>query len=199
MIGTNDDARSDVELVEAYRGGESTAFDALVTRHLGYIYGRCLRYFNDPTDAEDATQEVLTTLLRRVTSYQAEAQFTTWLHTVATNTCHDLARKRARRPVSVGGETADRALEAAADPSAADEMAARELDGELVAALAQLDGATRTAVVAHDVGGHPYADIAAAQGVAVGTIKSRIHRGHARLAEILAGNPDADTGVQPTT
>lgn len=174
--------RSDAALVDAFVGGDQAAFDVLVDRHSPRVYAVCLRYFGDPADAEDALQDTFLVLLRRAETYRGTAAFSTWLHRVAMNACHDVARRRARRPRSTGDDVARLADVAAPD----DALAARELGLELEGALRTLDETTREAVVLHDVQGFPYADIAARLGLPVGTVKSRIHRGHGRLADALA-------------
>jgi len=175
---------NDEQLLAAFTGGgpgAAAAFDELVTRHSGRVYAVCYRYFGDAADAEDATQETFVTLLRRAGTFRGQAAFSTWLYRVATNACNDLARRRARRP-RTGGDP-DVAADVA-DPS--DSLAAAELQADLVEALDQLDPVSRAAVVLHDVQGFPYAIVADRLGVPVGTVKSRIHRGHARLADLLS-------------
>lgn len=173
---------SDEDLVAAYVAGDAAAFEELVHRYSRRVYGICLHYFGNPAEAEDAAQEAFVALLRRASTYSGAAAFSTWMFRVTTNACNDLARKRSRRPRAAGV-----AVEELADLRSPDDLlATRELGLELERALATLDPDQRAAVVLHDVGGVPYADIAAGAGVAVGTVKSRVSRGHARLASALA-------------
>lgn len=125
------------------------------------------------------------------------------MYRVATNACNDLARKRARRPRSVDADVTDVIDRRVSDTSAEEVLHDREIDPGLVAALGELDADTREAIVLHDVYGVGYAEIAERAGVAVGTVKSRIHRGHARLEGVLSqaidpggGNPEAVPDVQ---
>ena len=171
--------QTDEALVAAFVSGDPSAFDELVRRHRQRVYAICLRYFRDPAEAEDAMQETFVLLLRKASTYRGGAAFSTWLYRVATNTCHDVARRRSRRP-----QPAD--LIAADLPDEADLLGNRELGVELEHALAQLEPDQRRAVVLHDVAGLPYADVAEREGVAVGTVKSRIARAHGRLADLLA-------------
>ena len=150
-------------------------------RYRRRVFGICLHYFGDPRDAEDATQDTFIALLRRASTFAGTAAFSTWMYRVATNACNDLARKRARRPQTTG----DGAEQLADVADVEDLLANRELGVELEGALARLDPIYREAVVLHDVGGVPQAEIAERLGVAVGTVKSRIHRGHAQLAAAL--------------
>lgn len=183
-LSTDGQQPSDTTLVAAYvQGGPEAdaAFDLLVERHERFVYAICFRYFGNPADAEDAAQDTFIAVMRRASSYRGTARFSTWLYRVAVNACNDIARRRARRPRA---DEAD--VDALADLAAPDDpLAARELSLELGAALAQLDPVTRDAIVLHDVQGLPYADVGARLDLPVGTVKSRIHRGHARLATLL--------------
>lgn len=174
---------TDEALVEAFVGGQDDAFDLLVQRYSQRVYAICYRYFGNAADAEDASQDAFVALLRRAGTFKGTASFATWMYRVATNACNDLARKRARRPQAADTDV-ERAVERVSSATSAEEdLVARDLDPRLVDALRTLDVASREAVVLHDIYGVPYTDIAERSGVAVGTVKSRIHRAHARLAE----------------
>ncbi len=200
MKGVADDAEADSALVAAFVAGDERAFDRLVARYERRVYAICHRYFGNAADAEHAAQDAFLLLYRRAGTFAGAASFSTWMYRVATNACNDLARKRARRPQSAGTDVADLADRLEAD----DVIANRELGMELTAALAGLDPEYRDPVVLHDVHGVPYADIAERFGVPVGTVKSRIHRGHARLAAALvhlragAGGEPSDPSAPPT-
>ncbi|HVM00719.1 MAG TPA: RNA polymerase sigma factor [Egibacteraceae bacterium] len=198
------DTRSDDELVAAWVEGERRAFDALVDRYERRVYGICYRYFGNASDAEDAMQETFVAVLRRGGTYSGTAAFSTWLYRVATNACNDLARKRSRRPRTVplvggsrDGDAPDGHDPRVDLPAVEDLLANRELGLELAAALRGIDAEHREAVVLHDVYGVPYHEIAARCGVAVGTVKSRIHRAHARLAAALSHLDDTSRGGSP--
>jgi RNA polymerase sigma-70 factor, ECF subfamily len=185
--------RSDEDLVAAWQRGDEAAFDALIDRFTPRVFGICHRYFGDPTDAEEATQETFVALLRRGGSFRGQSRFSTWLYRVATNVCHDLGRKRSRRPSTVpldpdpdGGPPHGERLRDERATDAEDALLAAELGSELTAALRRIDVDQRTAIVLHDVYGYTYEEIAGRTDVAVGTAKSRVHRGHARLADELA-------------
>lgn len=154
-----------------------------------------MQYFGDARDAEDATQDAFVALLRRASTFAGTAAFSTWMYRVATNACNDLARKRARRPRSAGDGTDQLADVVDLD----DVLANRELGVELETALSGLDPIYREAVVLHDVIGLPQAEIAQRTGVAVGTVKSRIHRGHAQLAAALTHLREPSDRSQPPT
>jgi RNA polymerase sigma-70 factor (ECF subfamily) len=176
----------DTALVARAADGDDRAFNALVDRYATRVYAICWRYFGNNEEAEDAAQGAFLALYRGLGSFRSQAAFSTWLYRVTTNACHDLARRNARQPrtVSIDGDRSA-AVSEPYDEAALDRLAATELQSDLHAALRQLETEQRQAVVLRDVVGASYADIAAAQGVALGTAKSRVHRAHARLAELL--------------
>jgi RNA polymerase sigma-70 factor (ECF subfamily) len=176
----------DTTLLAQAVAGSHVAFDTLVDRYAARIYAICWRYFGNNEEAEDAAQGALLALYRGMAGFRAQSAFSTWMYRVTTNACHDLARRNARHPRTVPLD--DERSSAGAEPlddAALDRLVATELQSDLRAALAQLDAEQRHAVVLRDVVGAGYDDIARLQGVAVGTAKSRVHRGHARLAELL--------------
>lgn len=175
---------TDEALVAAFVGGEAAAFDRLVQRYERRVFGICLRYFGDAADAEDAMQDAFVSLLRRAGTFRGGAAFSTWMYRVAVNACNDLARKRSRRPRIAATD-----VTMLGDELAVTDEIDEGLDADLAAALGALDPTTRTAIVLHDVHGLPYVDVASHLGLPVGTVKSRIHRGHARLADALAAEP----------
>lgn len=189
-------ADDDRALVERAVDGDDAALEALLDRYTTRVHGICWRYFGDAADAEDAAQAALIAVYRGLGSFRGGARFSTWVFRVTTNACHDLARRRARRPRSVPLDR-EPAAEHLPDAAALERLAAAELRPDLVAALAQLDAGQRHAVVLRDVVGVTYEEIARREGIAVGTAKSRVHRAHARLAELLAGNTVAATDVGP--
>jgi RNA polymerase sigma-70 factor (ECF subfamily) len=177
---------SDEVLLAAHLRGDPAAFGQLVARHERRIYGLCLRILANREDAEDATQEAFVAALRKASSFRRAAAFSTWLYRIAVNAATDQARRRGRaRLAALDPEDAGLAV----DPGG-------EL-GEVVAAavtvqtaLAQVPEEFRVAVVLCDLYRLPYADAAQILEVPVGTVKSRVFRGRAALAERLASNPE---------
>lgn len=193
LTGATDEA-----LLASFVDGDEQAFSVLLARYQRRVYGICYRYFGDVQDAEDAAQDAFLTLYRRAGTYRGGAAFSTWMYRVTTNACNDLSRKRSRRPRKAEQVVEDLPL---ADPG--DDVGRVIEQMELHEALLQLEPAHRDAVVGHTIQGRPYHEIAEAAGVPVGTIKSRVHRGHARLAAILSGGAGGgtelmDRGPPPT-
>lgn len=186
-------ASSDDELLHTIAHGDraarDAAFRAFVERHRGRVHALCVRYFRDRTDAQDAAQETFLTVLRRASTFRGEAAVTTWLHRVTINTCHDIARRRSRRP-----QTPVEDIGAVVDARRAshDDLDSLDLADVLREALASLDEQTRELLLLCVVEGAPYAEVAQLYGIAVGTVKSRVHRARAKLATLLGELLDDD-------
>jgi RNA polymerase sigma-70 factor (ECF subfamily) len=177
---------SDEVLLAAHLRGDPAAFGQLVARHERRIYGLCLRILANREDAEDATQEAFVAALRKASSFRRAAAFSTWLYRIAVNAATDQARRRGRaRLAALDPEDAGLAVDHGGEL------------GEVVAAavtvqtaLAQVPEEFRVAVVLCDLYRLPYADAAQILEIPVGTVKSRVFRGRAALAERLASDPE---------
>ena len=180
---------SDEALLAAHLRGDPQAFGQLVTRHERRVYGLCLRILGNREDAEDATQEAFVAALRKAATFRQAAAFTTWLYRVAVNAATDQARRRARaRQAPLDPEDVGLVADPAGDPG---ELVATAVTVQ--AALALVPEEFRVAVVLCDLYRVPYADAAQILEVPVGTVKSRVFRGRAALAERLAGSPTRPT------
>jgi RNA polymerase sigma factor (sigma-70 family) len=91
------DESADADLIEQAKHGSREALEKLVLRHQAWIYNIAVRMVFNSQDAEEVTQEVLIKAITRLSTFQGESQFRTWLYRIAAN--HVLNRKRR------GGET----------------------------------------------------------------------------------------------
>lgn len=163
-------------------GGVPT-WEEVARDHGRFLYTVAYRLTGDPDDAQDLVQDVLVRVQRGLAGYQP-GSLTGWLSRITTNAFLDGVRRRARRPTDPLPDDPDRVLTPAPDAEA--EAARRSLPDDLQGALVGLPEDFRVAVVLCDVVGLPYAEIADALGVPVGTVRSRIHRGRSLLREALA-------------
>jgi RNA polymerase sigma-70 factor (ECF subfamily) len=170
---SNDDA-----LTARAAGGDEKALDALLRAHTNLVHAVCRRVLNNSDDALDATQEALLSIARKIHTFDGRSRFSTWCYRVATNAALDEARRRNRRPQPV--ETLPEARDRSHEP---DVLVSDRLDVD--AALAQLIPEYRAAVALRDLVGMDYAEIAEVLDVPPGTVRSRIARGRAVLADLL--------------
>ena len=119
---------------------------------------------------------------RRPLDPHGRASLATWIRTITHRLLVDLHRRH-----KVRGHVVPM-TDLVSEQLPADEVVARgERLARLERALAALPVAQRRVVVLHHLYGTALDEIAAAEGVAVGTVKSRLHRGRARLAQLLGG------------
>jgi len=131
-------------------------------------------------------------ITRGIHRYDGRSAFTTWLYRVATNAALDEVRRRNRRPVPL--DPASGAPQVS--PGSVESVVTARIDVD--AALAGLSPEFRAAVVLRDLCDLDYSEIAEALGVPIGTVRSRIARGRAAIADCLSeeespagGEPDA--------
>ena len=178
MVTLDDDA-----LVAAAQGGDRNALDQLLRRHYDRIHAVCRRIAGGTRDADDACQEALIKITRSLPRFDGRSSFGTWAYRIATNAALDELRKRDRRPsLHVVGDE-DRPEQVDRDSSGRIEHVSDRL--LLDAAIAELSDDLRAALVLRDVADLDYGEIANALDVPLGTVKSRIARARAALAEHL--------------
>lgn len=196
---------TDEDLVRRYVGADDRttrdrAFHELVRRYERRVYGICYRYFGNHADAQDATQDTFLTLARKLHQFRHDSALSTWIYRVATNACNDLGRRYARRPQTPVADVADAvAGDVGSEVTVDDELAGLELAHEIQQALLQLDELSRTLIVLCSIEGQSYAEVSEALDLPVGTIKSRVFRARARLAELLGPvlDEEAAPGQEP--
>jgi RNA polymerase sigma-70 factor (ECF subfamily) len=147
------------------------------------VHRTCLHVLRDPEDARDAAQESLVKLVRRVPQFRGDSLFSTWLHRLVVNTCKDAAQARWAAEWRTVPLHDDSRVAADGDPVRA--LADSEARRELGAHLAELPRAQATVVALKDAFDLPFAEIAAATGLPVGTAKCYAHRGRTGLREML--------------
>ena len=162
------------------------AFPDLVRAVQDDLFAGALRMTGIRADAEDIVQEALIRAYRALQGYPAgqirDLRLRGWVWTIALNLCRNRARSRSRKPAGPFPERFDPASGAAGPEDLAIEGAGAE---RLAARLAGLPWPQRHAVVLRHVVGLPYAEISAATGRPVGTVKADVHRGLARLRETV--------------
>jgi RNA polymerase sigma factor (sigma-70 family) len=164
--------RPDSELVAATLGGERSAFEALLDRHVARVrmlVGRMLR----PEDAEDVVQEALLQAFLGLERLRDPERFGSWLYGITLNLARMRLRQRDPLPLDV-----DALAVSAANGEAAFE-AVRE-------ALEVLPPREREAVVLHYVEGLSTREVASLLGARPGTVRVRLHRARRRLRRDLA-------------
>lgn len=177
---------SDRDLLEQVRYGDLQAFDELYRRFSDMVFNLSLRMAGDREVAEDLSQEIFLRVVRHLGGFQGRASVKTWVYRIAVNTCRSRLARRARRSrvvQAVDDDLLTRVPAGGIGPEQA--AAAREQRRRLEGALAELPLGFRSAVVLRDIEGLSYEQIGQVLGIRMGTVRSRIARGRARLQQLL--------------
>ena len=172
-------AETRTDAVRRAADGDPEARTALVRAHGPLVWALCRRLAADPDDAYQAIWERVLRALPRFDPGGA-ASIRSWIAVVARRHLTDRHRRRAVR-----GEVVSIEALPPVDPDAEERVSRRQRQARLEAALERLPAAQREVVVLHHIHGVALATLAEEEGVALGTIKSRLHRGRARLAQLL--------------
>jgi RNA polymerase sigma-70 factor (ECF subfamily) len=174
---------SDEALVALAARSEHSALAELYDRFGRGAYGLAYRILRDETLAEDAVQEAFLGVWRQAARFVPErGKASTWIMTLVHRRAVDLVRREERRRA----DTLERAPEQEA-PGTVDEEAWLRLQRERVQqALSHLPDQQREALELAYYGGFTQSELAERLGQPVGTIKSRMFMGLARLRELLA-------------
>jgi RNA polymerase sigma-70 factor, ECF subfamily len=186
--GVERTAEADALLAERAFAGDARAFEAIVVRYQGPVLGLAGRYLKGAADAEDAAQEAFVRAFVHREKFDRSRPILPWLLTVTRYVCVDrLRRTRREEPLERAPETA-----AASGRSAEDEVGDRELAARLSRAMDALPEAQREVVAMFHLDGMSYREIADAADVPIGTVMTWLHRGRARLKELVFGGNGHD-------
>jgi len=169
---------TDEQLMLAYAGGESAAFNALFVRYQQPVFGFFRRRVVDAGLAEELAQETFLAVVRAAKRYEAAALFRTWLYAIAFRILRAHRRKAAFRATFLGA--AKEGSEPAVPCSLEAEIVLRQ-------AVGRLDGVDREALLLREFEQLSYAEIAELLKLPLNTVRSRLFRARMALHEVLAG------------
>jgi RNA polymerase sigma-70 factor (ECF subfamily) len=164
-------------------GGDRAALRLIYDETAAKLFGICLRILHDRSEAEDVLQDVYLTVWRKAAAFDdSKASPITWLVAIARNRAID----RLRSSPSRHSEPIE-AAESVSDPSPlAEEMVVNSQErARLAACLDELDARQANAIRSAFIGGATYEELARAANVPLGTMKSLIRRGLAKLRACL--------------
>lgn len=189
------DREVSAEIIECCRQGDRAAFHALYQAYKDKVYSISLYFFHgDDAAASDATQQVFLKLITGIGQFRGDSEFSTWLYRMVVNTCLDNAKAgRRREPLADSARLAKLAT-TAAPASAEEDLARAEVAGKVQAALSSLPPKLRLPVLLRYFDDLSYGEMAEALNCSMGTVASRLHKGHKLLAEKLAKLRSSATG-----
>ena len=178
--------------LELSAGGDHGAFSRLVERHQERLFRLCLRMLGDPSEAEEAVQEVFIKLYQKAARFRPAGQLYTLLYRIASNHClNRLRRRRIVRflPLQRDGDGSGEVLgPQPVDPSpdAASRLEATQRWRRTEALIRRLPPSQRAVVVLVRFEGLSYRRTAEVLGISIGAVESRLFRAMRRLEAALA-------------
>lgn len=185
---------TDKELVRQFKKGDKSAFEALVRRHQRRVFNLVFRVCRHPDEANDLTQEVFVRVYKKLHTFEERSAFTTWLYQVAVNHAKNRLKYLGRRhyyqsesldkPIEGSENTMTRQIEST-DLGPDQLLAGAQIQKIVQEKLSELADDQKMVVIMRDIQGLDYEEIAEITGLALGTVKSRIHRGRVELKKKL--------------
>ncbi len=185
----------DAALVEALRRGDAEGPVRLIDTYGDRVYRLALRITGSREDAEEAAQDTLLTVARKIDMFKGDSAFGSWIYRIAANAAYQKIRSRRAKWREIA---LDDVLPAIDDDghhfepmddwsNRVDERAYQsELREVLEKAIDSLPPDYRTALVLHDVEGVSNPDIAETLGISLPAVKSRVHRSRLFVRQQLA-------------
>jgi RNA polymerase sigma-70 factor (ECF subfamily) len=197
-------------LIQELRAGSEEAFAWLIAHYHQPIYSLLARTVRNQADAADLTQEVFVKVFRGIHGFHGESSLRTWIYRIALREASNQRRwwmRHQQQEVPIEQEIAEgdsgtpmRLKDTLIDPSESpyDAVVHQETRARVERALRQVPEPFRTTLVLRDIEGFVYEEVAAIEGVNLGTVKSRLVRGRAYLKALLAApSPTPNTKALP--
>ncbi len=182
----------DRELVTRAQQGDIPAYDQLVQRHQGRIYGLIYNMTGNQQDTEDLVQEVFLKGFKVIKRFKGKSSFYTWIYRIAINRTINFVKKRRNRAtlslndLDASVENDPAYVELSARESPLRDASLSELQEKLNKALQALSEKHRSVVVLHDIQGIPHDEIGKMMNCSPGTVRSRLFYARQQLQNELA-------------
>lgn len=182
--------QEDISLVAECLAGNQLSFQLLVERYQERMFGLVRHYTKSPVEIEDVVQDTFLKAYTRLSSFQQQSSFYTWLCRIAINTALDFLKRHGRSPVrAVEDPELDVGLRgrpsSSATPAPDARMEREEIQRLTQSVLAELPEIFRTVLVLREFEDLSYQEMADVLGISIGTIESRLFRARARFKDKL--------------
>lgn len=175
---------SDEELILQVQKGNNVGFDILVDRFKVRLFNYLYRMVGDPDEAEEIAQETFVKAFIHADKYKTIAKFSTWLYTIGTNLVRNRMRSKKRAPQIFSlwhrysdGDSDEKQIDVVDTGRQPDtQFNDKELGSIINDAIGKIPEKYRTSFVLREINQLSYEEIAAATGLKLGTVRSRINR-----------------------
>ena len=171
---------SDTELIKQVLDGDTAAYDQLVRKYQGKIYGLVYNMTSNKHDAEDMVQDIFVKAYQALPRFKGNSSFYTWLYRISINRTINFVKKRKKKAalslddIDMGLERDEAYVELSSQDTPFRGTQLNELQIKLNEAVQTLSEKHRTVVVLHDIQGVPHDEIAEMLEISSGTVRSRL-------------------------
>jgi RNA polymerase sigma-70 factor, ECF subfamily len=179
---------ADSDLISRAAGGDPSAFQALVERHRSMVYRVAYQFAGNHYDAEDIAQEVFIKVYKSLDRFRQDSQLSSWMYRIVMNACIDHRRRDTSAGAVPFGEEAEQKMVNTPEgrPGPEEHAYAGELGQVLESEIGRLPKGQRIVFVMRHHQGMKLCEIAAALGLAEGTVKRQLHAAVHRLRQALS-------------
>ena len=185
---------ADARAVDRFQSGERSAFDELIFRYEGKIYGFLSRMCGCTENARDVVQETFISAFRYLDRFRGEASFKTWLYRIASTSCMRNKRRRKDEPAKhlslddlLPGEAERKSgVGKSWQEAPVDALLNKELDEYIQASLEKLPKKYRIVFVLRELEGFSAEEVSQMLELSIPAVKSRLHRARLFLRKELA-------------
>lgn len=179
---------AEAALVARCQTGDAEAWHVFVDKYKDHLYNIAYGFVQNHNEADDLAQEAFVAVYKALPAFRGDSRLQTWLYRITVNVCLQSIRRRKPATAQLPDEyedapAKDDALKYHAAPE--DLSVRREARLQVRRMVARLPMKFRQVVVLCDLQGLPYEETAAALGISIGTVRSRLHRARNRLKDLL--------------
>jgi RNA polymerase sigma-70 factor (ECF subfamily) len=178
----------DAEFVARVKRGDTDAFEELVRRNSGRVFGTLAGLLGNPEDARDATQDVFLKAFENIGRFEGRSRFSTWVTSIAINAGTDMLRRRKPSDslTEADGEEGYRPRQIQSWVDNPEQFLAASQRANLVReGVLRLPEKYRLAVLLRDINQVSNEEAATALGISLPALKARVLRGRLMLRETL--------------
>jgi RNA polymerase sigma-70 factor (ECF subfamily) len=180
------------ELVERFKAGDERAFDELLRRYEKRIYAHAYYMLGDHDEADEILQETFVRVIKNLSRLRADANFTSFVFTIATNLCIDAIRRRQKKGVSVHDEEFEQFSRLQLELSRAiktpeEEQETKEIVALIKKAIADLPPKQRATIVLHDIEGYSKEEISRMMNCPIATVRSNLFIARHKVKSKVSG------------
>lgn len=191
------DSRTDEMIIKAVVNGEVELFSLLIERYQDRVYSTTYRMLGNREDALDISQEVFLKVYKKLSSFNYNSAFSTWLFKITANKCRDLLRHRKtkinKNKVSLE-QSQENGFQFEDDDNPEKSYLEKEAEKNIIQLINNLKTEFKEVIVLRDIEDFSYREISEILSIQPGTVKSRISRARKYLKDniikLREGNKD---------